>query len=139
MQDRYDATNKKLKSFRKRKGVIAERAAIRVGYRSPKAVIVYLGQLIALQNYAKDRFVLQLLAESGQSVTFFRVIHAREIVDSSALSVHGPRGDTYYIPHPDYGSLTRDRTLRALTIASELLNAAISEKSLPPASTIVVR
>jgi hypothetical protein len=108
--------------------------------RSPRSILSYLGELIALQNYSEDQYVPQALIRGGtQKLTVFRVIRGNPGAERPALVVFDNYGSTYYVPHPDYGSKVRDQTLRVLAIATELINGAISEKDFPAPTSVVVR
>ncbi len=113
--------------------------AIKHTFRSPKSLLSYLGELIALQNYSADKYVPEIVLRGGKRLTVFRVIRGNPGSEQPALAVRGPHGDTFYVPEPDYGSPTRDQTLRVLALASEVVNAAISEKDIPPPTSVVVQ
>jgi hypothetical protein len=115
------------------------RTPLKFGLRSPRAVVAYLGQLIALQYYSKERFVPTILLRDGKRLTIFRVLRSRAGGRDAVLSVHGPDGFTYYVPSPQYGSPYRDRTMRALTIAGELVDTALSQQPLPVPAVVYAR
>jgi hypothetical protein len=130
----YDNAQKKLARLK-----MKDAGPMVFGFRSPKAVVVFLGQLIALQHYSKNKYVPKITLADGTRMVVFRVLLGTAGSEGAALSVVGPHGNAYHVPHPSYGAVDRDQTLRVLTIASEQVNAAISEKLLPPSTTIVVR
>ena len=121
---------------------IENRFALKIALRSPKSIVAYLGQLIALQNHSADRFVPRILFDDGTSdgiqVAVFRVVRGSKGGERGVLSVRGPDGNDYHVPEPEYGSPGRDQTLRALTIAGELIDAAISEQPLPIPTTAIL-
>jgi len=119
-----------------------DRAALKILLRSPRSILTYLGELIALQNFSHDRYEPKVMVRSGktyQPITAFRVIRGNPGPVSAALTVTGPHGDSYFVPHPEYGSHGRDQTLRVLSITAEVVNAAISEKDFPPPTSVTVR
>ncbi len=115
------------------------RSPLKIALRSPRGVLSYLGELIALQNFSPDRFVPRIVRADGKTIVVFRVLRGHEQLRDAALSVRGPDRESYFVPLPDYGSETRDQTLRVLAIAGEVVNAAISEKDIPPPTSVVVR
>jgi len=113
--------------------------ALKYTLRSPKSLLTYLGELIALQNFGEDKFVpAVMIGREGDRMTVFRVIRGQAAGDT-ALSIRGPDGEMYSVPRPDYASGKRDQTLRVLGIAAEVVNGAISEKDFPVPASIVVR
>lgn len=138
VQKRYERLEKRLALQAKLKKRNL-RPALRFALRSPKALLVYLGELIALQNFASNRFVPEIVLASGDAITLFRVVRGQAPADRTALSVRGPDREIYSVPRPDYGSPDRDHTMRVLAIAGELVNAAISEKDFPAPTSVLVR
>ncbi len=132
VQRAFQAVEKRLKAYE-------NRHAIKHTFRSPKSLLSYLGNLIALQNYSPDKYVPEIVLRGGKRMTIFRVMQGTPGSEGAALTVRGPNGDTFYVPEPDYGSPTRDQTLRVLALASEVVNAAISEKDIPPPTSVVVQ
>jgi hypothetical protein len=118
---------------------IKNRSPLKFTYRSPRSLLAYLGELIALQNDSKEMYVPSLPALDGGRMTMFRVVRGHQEFGDAGLAVRGPYGETYYVPRPDYGSISRDQTLRVLSIAGELVNAAISEKDIPAPASVVVQ
>lgn len=115
------------------------RLPMKFAMRSPRSALSYLGQLIALQNFSRDAYVPEIVLRDGQRITVFRVVRTEADARGAALSVRGPYGETYFVPHPKYGSATRDQSLRLLSIVGEVVNAAISEKDFPAPASVVVR
>jgi hypothetical protein len=131
IQDKFEALEQDLKPYK-------NRAPLKITLRSPRSELTYLGQLIALQNFSKDKYIPKTMGPKGP-ITVFRVVRGAPGAAGAALAVLGPHNDTYYVPHPDYGSVERDHTLRVLAIAAEVVNSAISDKDLPAPASIVVR
>jgi hypothetical protein len=138
VQRTFQAVEKELKSEKQ----IVDRQPIKFALRSPRQLLSYLGELIALQNYGQDRYLPQVLVATShgyEPVTIFRVIRGNASAEPPALTMVGPDGETYFVPEPAYGSPGRDQTLRVLSVAAELVNGAISEKDFPAPTSITVR
>jgi hypothetical protein len=137
VQDVYE----RLEAGRRRKGKskLVGRPPMKFGYRSPKALLTYLGELIALQEFSREAYVPEIVLGPSESIAVFRVMRSHVSQADVALSVRGPYGEVYSVPRPEYGSPTRDQTLRVLAIVGEVVNAAISEKDFPVPTTVLVR
>jgi hypothetical protein len=138
VQDIYERLDRRLKQRAKLQKRNL-RPALRFALRSPKALLVYLGELIALQSFASNGFVPRVVLGSGDVITLFHVVRAPGRADGAALAVRGPDGETYSVLRPSYGSPDRDHTMRVLAMAGEVVNAAISEKDFPPPTSVVAR
>jgi len=112
--------------------------AIYFTLRSPKSVLSYLGELIALQNFSKDRYTPEI-GVGDKKITIFTVVRGALPAGQTALAVRGPDGESYSVPWPVYGTSRRDQTLRVLAIAGELVNGALSDKDFPAPASVVVR
>ncbi len=114
--------------------------AIEVRLRSAKRVIEYLGEITALQNYAKDRHSPAIRVGQDKSAFLFRLLRD-DIAGSrpAILRVKSPVGETFVIPEPEYGSDQRDRTLVVLSITSHLVNLSIQKSVLPSPAAVEVR
>jgi hypothetical protein len=135
VQTTFEEAEKKLRPYK-------NRAPLKLGLRSPRGVLTYLGQLIALQNFAKEKHLPRTMARTGLSispVTVFRVLRGSPDADGAAVTVRGPDGETYFVPRTDHAAKERDYTLRVLTMAAEVVNSAVSDKDLPAPASIVVR
>jgi hypothetical protein len=104
--------------------------------RSPLDMIGYLGELIAAQNYIDDPFVPKV--EFGFSidsrfrlvdVPFFVVRRGEPLGNAAVVVRHN--GVPYYIPRPDFGSLTEERSLQTLELVLQTVQAATQQKDLP--------
>jgi hypothetical protein len=134
VQRKYEALEKHLKNLK------LKRTPLTFSLRSPRAVLSYLGELIALQNFSKEQYVPQVLIRGGlQKMTVFRVNRGSPGSERPALSISDDYGDTYYVPRPEYGSPLRDQTLRVLAVTAELVNGAISKEDIPAPTSVVVR
>jgi hypothetical protein len=114
--------------------------------RSPKSLLTFLGELIALQNFSPDRYVPEVMVASPHEqnrvvgrMTIFRVLRGGTADVVPIVSIRGPDGELYAVPRPTYGDYKRDQTLRVLGITSELVNGAISEKDFPTPTSVIVR
>jgi hypothetical protein len=136
IQRKYEEIERRLARLK-----LKNRQAIHFTLRSPRSLLTYLGNLVALQNFTEDKFIPQILytTEPVRKVTVFRVVEGIPAAESAALTVTDDYGRKFYVPSPNYGDRGRDQTLRVLTITAEMVNAAISEKTFPVPSTIVVR
>lgn len=123
----------------KRRDKAIDRSPIKLALRSPRSALAHLGDLIALQNSPSNPGCPEIVTRSNQKVCLFNVVRGGVDATQAAVSVRGPYGDTYLVPHPDYGSSDRDQTLRVLWMVAEVVNAAISEKDFPAPSTVTVR
>jgi hypothetical protein len=123
-----------------------QRQSLRYVLRSPKSLLTYLGELIALQNFSEDRYVPEIMVVGRQQgrivvsrMTMFHVIRGQPLGTKVAISTQGPDGEKYSVPAPQYGSNVRDQTLRVLAIAGELVNGALSDKDFPAPASVIVR
>jgi len=110
--------------------------------RSPERVVRYLGDLIAAQSLERDRYVPQIrLNENGYSeyVDFLRVVRNAGYGKRWAVSVKDPEGERFGIPIPDYGSPDRHLSLQTLALSMDIYNSAVSNTSIPPSKTILLR
>jgi hypothetical protein len=104
--------------------------------RSPLQMISYLGELIAAQNYIEEPFTpLVLYGRSvGPSRTFvdlplFIVMRGEPLAGAAVIVRHN--GTTWYIPTPDFGSPTEERSLQMLDLVLQTVQAATQEGDLP--------
>jgi hypothetical protein len=116
-----------------------ERQPLLFVLRSPKSLLTYLGELIALQNFASVAYVPEVFTANGKKAALLRVIRGKPMGEPIALSVRGPDEQVYTVPRPDYGIPNRDQTLRVLGMVGEVVNGAISEKDFPAPASVVVR
>jgi hypothetical protein len=144
MQKIYDRIRRELKEDYTRKSKAGknpvQQYALAFAYRSPKSLLAYLGELIALQNFSREKYVPRIrVGKELKEMTVFRVVRENASPGRSALSVIGPDRAAYVVLEPEYGYEFRDQTLRVLAIAGELVNGALSEKDFPAPATVVVR
>jgi hypothetical protein len=145
MQAAYNDIERNLEmDFKRKKKKAGKKArqqhALAFAYRSPKSLLAYLGELVALQNFSQDRYVPAIsVSKDWKEMTIFRVTRGQHVGEATVLSVRGPDGERYSVQQPQYGEELRDQTLRVLAIAGELVNGALSDKDFPAPASVVVR
>ena len=104
--------------------------------RSALAMIGYLGDLIAAQNYRDEPFEPKVMFGRSTDTTYefvdvpIFVVRRGEPLGGAAVVVQHD-GTTYYIPRPDFGSPTEARSLQTLELVLQTVQAATSQKDLP--------
>src|SRR4029077_13986363 len=84
--------------------------------RSPLEIINYLGELVAAQNYIDEPFVRRVAygKSIGTSRTYLDVplfiVKHGELSGGAAVAVRH-NGEPWYIPRPDFGSPTEERSM----------------------------
>ena len=134
-----DGVNSELSRLQKALKRHKNRLPLKFTLRSPKSLLSYLGELIALQTFADDTYVPDVMLGSGERIVLFKVFRNSLAVPKAVLAIRGPDEKVYSVARPEYGSPTRDQTLRILAIAGEVVNGAISEKDFPAPASVVVR
>ncbi|MET4449070.1 hypothetical protein ABIB75_007382 [Bradyrhizobium sp. GM2.2] len=108
--------------------------------RTSQAILYYLGELIAAQNYSTHRFLPEVLIEKDSrrlSVPLFEVERAAGTVAGAAVTVsYG--AETFFIPTPVFGSNEEARSLQVLDLVSQVITAATSKDALPRTSTVTL-
>ena len=137
MPDTRSAFQAVERRFKERR--IASERPINIVLRSPRDMIDYLGEIVALVNYSAVGFVPEVQISDEVRVPFFMVFKDSDIEAPKALSVTDRHGDVFVVPQPRYGDRSRHQTLRVLTVLTDLVNASISAKGLPLATSVVVR
>lgn len=114
--------------------------AFELRLRSPKRIIEYLGEITALQNYAKNRYSPSIPVADGKRAFLFRLLRKDTFDPKTAiLHVKGPRNEDFFVPEPEFGAEDRDRTLVVLSMTSHLVNISIQQSLLPAPASIEVR
>jgi len=104
--------------------------------RSPLDMIGYLGELIAAQNYIDEPFVPLMLYGLSIDHTFdfvdvpIFVVRRGEPLGSAAVVVQH-EWVTYYIPRPDFGSPSEERSMQTLDLVLQTVQAATQRDDLP--------
>ncbi len=104
--------------------------------RSPLAMIGYLGELIAAQNYSDDPFTPRVLVGISVGSTFrfddapLFVVRRGGPLGIAAVAVEH-EGTVYYIEKPEIGSPTAARSLQALDLVLQTVQAATHREDLP--------
>lgn len=110
-------------------------------FRSPERMVRYLGELIAVQNFRDDkrRFVPKSLdVEAEVEFDLLRVVRGAGAPGRTAVAIRDPDGEWFHVPKPEYGSKERERSLELLGLVADVLNGAVSKKSLPQVSTFTL-
>lgn len=104
--------------------------------RSPLEMIGYLGELIAAQNYIEEPFTPLVLygrsigpTRSFVDVPLFVVMRGEPLAGAAVIIRHN--GTTWYVPRPNFGSPTEERSLQTLDLVLQTVQAATQEGDLP--------
>lgn len=111
-------------------------SCLHANQRSALDLIGYLGELIAAQNYIDEPFMptVRIGVSVGSSFQFYDVplfVVRRGVPLGNAAVVVRHDGLPYYIPRPDFGSLTEERSLQTLELVLQTVQAATQQKDLP--------
>lgn len=104
--------------------------------RSASAMIGYLGELIAAQNYIDEPFMPLVMVGISVGTTFrfqdapLFIVQRGASLGLAAVAVEHERA-TYHIPKPDYGSPTEARSLQTLDLVLQTVQAATHRDDLP--------
>ena len=104
--------------------------------RTPLAMIGYLGELIAAQNYGNDTFTPQVLIGISVGTRFefddapLFVVNRGVSPGKAAVAVEH-EGMFYIIPEPEFRSPTEARSLQSLDLVMQTLQAATHRDDLP--------
>ncbi|MGY8685378.1 hypothetical protein Q2941_47805 [Bradyrhizobium sp. UFLA05-153] len=108
--------------------------------RTTQAILYYLGDLIAAQNYSTHPFIPEVLVEKDNrrlTVPLFEVRRAIPVPAGTAVAVsYG--GENFFIPTPAFGSTEEARSLQVLDLVSQVITAATSKDALPKTSTVTL-
>jgi len=108
--------------------------------RTTQAILYYLGDLIAAQNYSTHPFIPEVLVEKDNrrlTVPLFEVRRAVPAPAGAAVAVsYG--GESFFIPTPAFGSTEEARSLQVLDLVSQVITAATSKDALPKTSTVTL-
>ncbi|MCP3447199.1 hypothetical protein [Bradyrhizobium sp. CCGUVB14] len=106
--------------------------------RTTQAILYYLGDLIAAQNYSTHPFLPEVLIEKDNrrlTVPLFEVRRAIPAPAGTAVAVtYG--GESFFIPTPVFGANEEARSLQVLDLVSQVITAATSKDALPKTSTV---
>jgi hypothetical protein len=104
--------------------------------RSALDMIGYLGELVAAQNYNEEPFmpVFRYGFSIGLGFQFVDVplfvVRRGEPLGSAAVAVYHD-GMTYYIPRPQFGAPTEERSLQTLDLVLQTIRAATLPENVP--------
>lgn len=108
--------------------------------RTTQAILYYLGDLIAAQNYSTHRFVPQVLVEKDNRRLTVPLLEVKQVavapVGAAVTVSYG--GEMFFIPTPAFGSLEEARSLQVLDLVSQVITAATSKEALPKTSTVTL-
>ncbi len=108
--------------------------------RTTQAILYYLGDLIAAQNYSTHQFIPEVVVEKDNrrlTVPLFEVRRAVPAPAGAAVAVsYG--GENFFIPTPAFGSTEEARSLQVLDLVSQVITAATSKDALPKTSTVTL-
>jgi hypothetical protein len=108
--------------------------------RSAQAVLYYLGELIAAQNYSTHPYMPMIFTYvEGQRrlVPVFEVRRGLPIERQAAVVVPY-NGEIFYIPKPELGAVTEARSLQVLDLVTQIITLATSKDALPKTSTVTL-
>jgi hypothetical protein len=108
--------------------------------RTPERMVRYLGELIAAQSYGPKRFIPEVLdLERRQRYKLLVVTRGAAPQTGAAVSVRSPDGEMFHIPRRDPDAAKTDISMETLSIVSDILNQAVSNKSFPAVTSLTVR
>ncbi|MGA7326765.1 MAG: hypothetical protein WBX25_20300 [Rhodomicrobium sp.] len=106
-------------------------------FRSPESMVRYVGDIVALQLH-KGGYIPKVYIGRGQEADILIVRRGPANPSSTAISVVDSNGQEFFIPKPDYSVPTHDLSLQTISIVADVLNGAVSAKSLPQVSTFTL-
>jgi hypothetical protein len=108
--------------------------------RTPERMVRYLGDLIAAQSYGPKRFIPEVLdLERGEHYKLLVVTRGAAPPGGASVSVRSPDGEMFYIPRRDPDAAKTDVSMETLSIVSDILNQAVSNKSFPAVTSLTLR
>ncbi|HKZ01787.1 MAG TPA: hypothetical protein VJ180_06085 [Pyrinomonadaceae bacterium] len=119
------------------KGADQRGKGIEVVFRSPERMVRYLGDIIAAQELANDRHEFEI-RYGDQPVKVIEVNRGSDIRASAAVAIVDPERERFFVPIPDHGAPTQNMSLQTLALVMDFLNSAVSGKSIPPPSTLIL-
>jgi hypothetical protein len=102
-------------------------------------MLYYLGELIAAQNYSVRPYIPRVLigtpSDGFRLVPLFVVRRGIAVPGEAAVHVYH-RGEPFFIPRPELGSVDEARSLQVLDFVSQVISAQITDDNIPKVSTI---
>jgi hypothetical protein len=101
-------------------------------------ILYYLGELIAAQNYSAHPYEPKVLIGTSaglRTVPLFVVRRGVAVPGEAAVHVYH-RGEAFFIPRPDLGSIDEARSLQVLDFVAQVISAVTLDKNIPKISTI---
>ena len=90
--------------------------------------------MIALQE--RTNFVPKVYVGDGQDAAIFAVKRGNDT--AASIAVVDAEGEAFYIPRPDYRDPAHDLSTQSISIVADVLNGAVSVKSLPQVSSFTL-
>jgi hypothetical protein len=115
-----------------------ERGVVPFKVRSAQGMLYYLGELIAAQNYSIKPYMPMTLVgtdEGRMLVPFFVVRRGIAAPGEAAVHVYY-RGEPFYIPRPELGTVDEARSLQVLDFVSQVITAQTTAGDIPKVNTI---
>jgi hypothetical protein len=101
-------------------------------------ILYYLGELIAAQNYSAKQYDPKVLigtAEGIRPVPLFVVRRGVAVPGEAAVHVYH-RGEPFFIPRPELGTVDEARSMQVLDFVSQVISAVTTGKDIPKISAI---
>jgi hypothetical protein len=115
------------------------KGVIRREYRSAEGILYYLGELIAAQLYSSQLYMPMVMLEASDQhhylMRLFVVERGNPGPPAAAVQVSF-NGEDFYIPRPQLGNLTEDRSLQVLDMATTAIVLATHPKDLPKSNNV---
>ena len=109
--------------------------------RSPIAIIYYLGELIAAQNYSTRQYTPQILVatpDGHRRLVDLFVVRPGDPAGGRAAVKATYNGMPFHIPFPRFGAEDEARSLQVLDLVSQVIAAQTSSKNLPQVNNLGV-
>ena len=114
-----------------------ELGGLQITLRSAERMVRFLGELIALQNYGREKFVPRVIID-GRPVDLFVVTTGQQATVDAAVAVQDSEGEFFSVPIPVYDSKERHRTLQVMALVIDVLNASVSKAAIPQVQTVTL-
>jgi hypothetical protein len=101
-------------------------------------ILYYLGELIAAQNYSAKPYeptVLVGTSEGLRTVPLFVVRRGVAVPGEAAVHVYH-RGEPFFIPRPELGTVDEARSMQVLDFVSQVISAQTTSDDIPKINTI---
>jgi hypothetical protein len=123
-----------------KEGFTALKGGMVLLFRTPERVVRYLGDLISAQSYGPKRYIPEVIdVERGEKYKLLVVTRGIAPPGGAAVSVRSPEGEMFYVPRRDPGAPRDEVSLETLSIATDILNLAVTKKAFPEVTTLRVK